>query len=450
MEREENLEVTAPNKVGKTIWLIICILSSVIIVFSPLNIYIKLSNIVLTWLIYVFYKNKTFWLVLLALIGLGLSIKLTIIYYMVNFVPNAMPSFCAINDVIDCDAVAGTKYAQILGVPTACFGLFLYSFVFGMCFVDKLQNIKGLGFLKVFKDKFSYIFTIYCLSFTVSMYLMAVQFIDIKKFCLLCFITYFVDFVSLFIAKDYKKPLLYEIKTSVKDFFDAMKIKGYVIALILMIIGASGVFAYTKTSYIFTPGMKNYDAIMYFQKMKGNPFKIHGNVLGNPDGEVVVYEFSDFECPWCKIMNRMLQKAATEYDNVYVVHYNFPLDMKCNPALKRPFHNNSCTYAGFAIAAKKQNKYWEMVNMLFDKQPKSNQELFKQAEKLKIDSVELANEYIKNSTSQELQNEIMEGLKKEINSTPSIFINGKKYEDEFTYEKLTETLEKAGAKKKEK
>ena len=155
--------------------------------------------------------GKTLWLAIWALIGLGLSIKLTVIYYMMNFVPDAAPSFCAINETIDCDAVARTNYAQMFGIPTACFGLFLYSFVFVMCFTDKLKTVKGLGFLEVFKDKFSYIFTIYCISFAVSMYLMMVQFVDIHKFCLLCFVTYLVDFVSLFIAKDYTKPWNYEI-----------------------------------------------------------------------------------------------------------------------------------------------------------------------------------------------------------------------------------------------
>ena len=151
----------------------------------------------------------------------------------------------------------------------------------------------------------------------------------------------------------------------------------------------------------------------------------------------------------------MIQKAATEYDNIYVVHYNFPLDMKCNPALNRPFHNNSCKYATFALAAKKQDKYWDVVNLFFDKQPRknpeiSNKEIFKWVEKIGVDSVQLANDYTKLEIAQELQSEIIEGLKKQLNATPTIFINGQKYDGEFTYEKFTETLEKAGAVKKEK
>ena len=388
---------------------------------------------------------KTIWLVPLALIGLGLSIELTKIYYDVNFVPNSMPSFCAINETIDCDAVAGTVYAQILGVPTSCFGLFLYSFIIFMCFVDKLQNLKFLGFLKVFKDKFSYIFTIYTISFTASMYLMFVQFFDIKKFCLLCFMTYIVDFISLFIAKDYKKPILYEIKTSIKDFWAAIKIKKYLIAFIVVMLCAAGFFTYTKLSYKFAPGMKKVDSLMYFKNLKGNPYNVHGNVLGNPNGDVVIYEYSDFECPICPVMNKMLQKAATEFENILVIHYNYPLDMSCNPLVTRPFHYNSCKLAKFAIAAKKQDKYWEMINILFEEKSKNNKTFYKKITKAGIDVNELVNEYAKVNTDNELKEEIITGLKKQIEATPTIFINGEKYTGVMPYYEFKEVLIKQGA-----
>ncbi len=390
--------------------------------------------------------GKTIWLVLWALIGLGLSIKLTMIYYTVNFVPNAMPSFCAINDVIDCDAVAGTRYAQMLGVPLACFGLFLYSFIIFMCFVDKLKNIKFLSFLEVFKNKFAYIFTIYLISFGVSIYLTGVQFFEIQKFCLLCFITYLVDFVSLFIAKDYSKPIYYEVKTSIVDFCEAIKIKKYLIAFIAVILCVAGLFSYTKFSYIFTPGMKRVDSLERFQKMKGNPFDVHGNTLGNPDGDVIIYEHSDFECPMCPIMNRMLQKATTEFENIYVIHYNFPMDNACNPVINRPFHQNACRFAKYAIAAKKQDKYWEMINLLFDKKPKTWDEFYKKVEKIGIDPNQLANDYAKAETADELEHEIMTALKKGMEpATPTIFINGEKYVGIMTYDELKENLIKSGA-----
>ena len=199
-----------------------------------------------------------------------------------------------------------------------------------------------------------------------------------------------------------------------------------------------------------TPHMKNYDEFMYFKNMKNNHFKIKGNVLGNPDAEVVVYEYSDFECPVCPIMNRMLQKASTELDNIFIIHYNYPLDMKCNPAITRPFHRNACVYAKFAIAAKKQNKYWEMINMLFEKQPKSNSEIFKYAAKVGIDPTELVNDFISSANDNELKEEIFSGFKREINATPTVFINQKKYSGVMTYAELKKILIEHGAIEKKK
>lgn len=394
--------------------------------------------------------GKTIWLVLLALCGLALSVKLAFIYYYANFTENAMPSFCAINNVINCDDVAQSRYSQFLGIPLALYGVFLYTFVIFMCFVDKLQNIKLLSFLKVFKNKFAYIYTLYCISFAISMILTGVQFFLIGKFCILCFITYLVDLISLLIAKDRTKSFLYEFKTSVLDFWEGIKVKGNLIAIIILFICAAGVLTYTKTSYILAPHVEQMDEFEYFANVKGNPFNAHGNSLGNPDGNIIIYEYSDFKCPMCPIMNRMLQKAAGEYENIFIIHYNMPLDNECNPALKRPFHVGSCQLAKYAIASQKQDKYWDMINILFEKKPKNGKEIRKAAKAVGIDETQLANDYINPNIEKMLLFEIYTGLTKGVDATPTIFINGKKYSGIMSYEKLKSTLEENGAVLKQK
>ena len=88
---------------------------------------------------------------ILAIIGIALTIKLGIIYWDVNFNDYALPSFCSINDYVDCDGVAKTTHSQAFGVPLWAWGLFFYLFVIMLCFVDKLKNYKYLSFLEVYK-----------------------------------------------------------------------------------------------------------------------------------------------------------------------------------------------------------------------------------------------------------------------------------------------------------
>ena len=71
-------------------------------------------------------NKKNLLIQLLALVGLGLAIKLAFIYHVANYDKYALSSFCSINDFIDCDGVAKTNSAQFLGIPLAWWGIFFY------------------------------------------------------------------------------------------------------------------------------------------------------------------------------------------------------------------------------------------------------------------------------------------------------------------------------------
>ena len=126
-------------------------------------------------------KGKRIGITILSLIGLALSIELCIVFYKANFLQNAAPSICAINDAFDCDGVAKTQYSQFLGVPLSLWGVLLYLFFLFMTYVDKIKNIKFLGFLNVFKNPTSYIFCIGILSFIISMILGGISVLKINS-----------------------------------------------------------------------------------------------------------------------------------------------------------------------------------------------------------------------------------------------------------------------------
>lgn len=74
----------------------------------------------------------------------------------------------------------------------------------------------------------------------------------------------------------------------------------------------------------------------------------HDFVLGNPNGDVTVVEYFDYNCGWCK---RALNEVRTITDadkNVRVVMKEFPI-----------FGEDSQFAAKAALASIKQNKYWE-------------------------------------------------------------------------------------------
>ena len=361
---------------------------------------------------------------ILSIIGIITTIKLAIIYYNANFNPYALSSFCSVNEFIDCDGIAKTTESQFFGIPLAYWGLFLYSFIFVMLFVDKLKNIRFLKFLEVFKNPYSYIAALGVISFTISMILLCLSLFEIKKLCVLCAFTYLLNLLIGMVAArgiGFKEAF----KQSFIDFRDALKIKPYAIAFVVVALAAAAFLTYTNVSYVFAPQVKRQKEFKEFRRPHKNKYAVSGNLLGVKNAKVVLHAYTDYLCPMCYSYNIMIHKLAKEMKNVEIVHHNMPLDTACNKYLRREFHNGSCMMAKYAIAAEKQGKFWDMNTQLFEKQPATEKEILEIAKKLNLDLTKLQDDANSLDTMHKIQADIDEAYSLGINGTPSTAINGK-------------------------
>lgn len=389
--------------------------------------------------------KKNLWIQILAIVGLGLTIDLAYIYYTANYDKYALSSFCSINEFIDCDGAAKSTYSQFLGIPLAYWGMFFYSTVLFLTFVDKLKNIKFLKFLEVFKAPKAYITALGTIAFFCSMILAGLSIFTIKKFCILCFITYFIDLaIALVAASGIAKNIIEDFKTTAIDFVDGAKkyTKTFIVLLLLFV----GFLTFTGVTLTFVPNVKQHRAIQKYRKIKFNPYRVKGNSLGNEKGEVVVEIYSDYVCPMCYIQNIMLHQAVKEFSNIKVIHHNYPMDKECNTSLEINLHPKACFMAKVALAAKKQNNYWEMASLLYENQPKNIEEATKLAEQIGLDKDKFLSDLHSNEVAKTLKQEISDANDIAIDATPTTIINGEKVVGIKPYYKLKEVLVKHGAK----
>ncbi len=62
------------------------------------------------------------------------------------------------------------------------------------------------------------------------------------------------------------------------------------------------------------------------EKIVVSPVTTEDHILGNPQAEVVVIEYSDFECPFCKIFHNTMHQIVSEYgDRVAWVFRHMPI-----------------------------------------------------------------------------------------------------------------------------
>lgn len=389
---------------------------------------------------------KRVFIIFLSFIGFLTTIKLAIIYYDSNFNPYALPSFCSVNGFIDCDGVAQTTHAQFFGIPLAYWGMFLYIFIIFLAFVDNLKNIKILDFLKVFKNPLSYIAVLGFIAFTISIILAGISIFEIKKICILCFCTYFLDLIIATVATDFKVGILESFKTSTRDFIDAIRVKKYLMSFIILTILAGCVLAYTSLSCVFTPQVKRYKEFKKYEKMQSdNPFKVSGNILGDKNAKLVVYIYTDYQCPICRTYNIITHRVAQELSGFKIIHKNLPLDMACNKNVLTPFHESSCMLARYSIAAENQGRFWDLNSELFEKQPKTEQDVLNLTKSMGFDNLRLKRDANSAATKERLTKDIENAEDLKVDGTPTIVINGKIYSGIKPYYELKEILIKEGA-----
>ena len=391
---------------------------------------------------------KRIGLTVVAIIGFITSVKLSLIYWDANFNPYALPSFCSINELIDCDGVAKTSHSQFFGVPLAFWGLFLYFVFLFFTYVDKLKNIEIKGFrifayFDVFKNPEAYMCALGEIAFLISISLACLSVFEIQKICILCFFTYFLNLLLAIIAKPKGENLWSVIVISVKNLIAGLKVKRYAILFSVLVVAAIGVLTYTTLSDVLAPQVKMQKE---FSKKASDYGSISGNVLGDEKAAVVVHEYTDYQCPYCFVLNTMLHRAVSELKNLKVVHHNVPLDMECNPLLKQQMHPGSCMLSRYAIAAGLQGKYWDMNNLLFDKEFVDEADVLEAAKEIKgLDTERLKQDAASEKVKQELKKEIDDAIKIGIDGTPAIRLNMETHVGVIPYEELKAKLIKAGA-----
>ena len=385
-----------------------------------------------------------FWLILiLALIGIGLCIELGYIFYKTNFLAQFAPSFCAVSELIDCDGVAQTTYALSAGVPNALWGLILYLIIIMLLFVDKIQAKFKNTIFDVFENPRSYIAFLGVLSFAISMILAFISIHVIKKICALCFVTYFVNLAIAFIANT-KGFFIQDTITTIKDFIKG--VKKYFILFLIVLISFISTLIYLSNSLIFSPKLKERKEQKEFFEAKRNKYAIKGNILGKENAKVVINVYSDYNCPYCRIVNIMLHKAAKER-KILVKEINFPIDKSCNTKVGITLGGPeaSCIYSKYALAAEKQGKFWGVANILFDVRPQNFNVLVEEIQKAKlnIDIEKLQKDAMSLEIETQLQKDIEQTVSKGIMGTPTFEINGIQYVGAMPYKKLIEAIDLA-------
>jgi protein-disulfide isomerase len=149
--------------------------------------------------------------------------------------------------------------------------------------------------------------------------------------------------------------------------------------------------------------------------------------LGTQGAPVVIVEFSDFECPYCQREAKVLREnlLASYPTQVHFYFKEFPLT-SLHPWAQASAVASRCVYD------QNKDEFWKYHDWVFDHQNEIDKDNFrsKVADWAKgekdLDSLKLSACMENNATEADVEKDIAQGHDMGVDSTPTLFINGRR------------------------
>ena len=137
---------------------------------------------------------------------------------------------------------------------------------------------------------------------------------------------------------------------------------------------------------------------------------------GAEDPLVTIVEFSDFECPYCRIAANDLNRRVKKFgDQVRLVFMHYPLS----------FHKNAMPASIASECANQQGAFWPFHDKVFEEQSNlAAVDYLKMATELGLDAEKFEVCRQSPDTEKLVRQDMSQGVKAGVRGTPSVFING--------------------------
>lgn len=292
--------------------------------------------------------------VVLVLAGLFVSFYLLQSHYR-NFADIDYRSFCAISKAINCDTVSQSPYAIFWDLPVSLWGVVGYLLLlFG---VGMARNKEPEAIL------WHLIFLLGVVYSCISVILAIVTIFFIHAWCIMCVLTYGVNFSVAFLAY-----IILNRFSKVRPVAGLRRDLEYLWAYRRRIFPGFALIAFLFiTVWLFFPRYWEIKPSEDFAGLNSGETEEGYPWIGAENPEFTIVEFSDYMCFQCRKMHFFLRQIVRQHpDRIRLVHRHFPMDMKYNPLVTDNYHSGAGKMAILALYAQVKDQFWKVNDLLFE------------------------------------------------------------------------------------
>jgi protein-disulfide isomerase/uncharacterized membrane protein len=358
----------------------------------------------------------------IAILGMAVSTVALVVHQRVA-AEAGYTSFCNLGGVIDCDAVLASRYATVLGVPVAAWGLL----AFGVALLaipgalgGRRVGLADLALLAIASGSVAYLFVLLVISGAV-----------IGRACLLCLAT---DAIAVaWLISVAPLAMRFDARPSAGWWHGRSAARATLAgAAVLAVAGGTWAAVRGPATGLSLAEIQE-RAPEFYSWYAGLPVRDPAALLGtdahrkgSPAAPITIVEFSDFQCPFCGKAAKDLRELVRRNPQVSLVFRHFPLDTSCNGNVTRAMHDNACLAAYASECAARQGRFWEYHDLLFENGERLGRDaLVTYAQRIGLDARAFEQCLDDPATRARVTADIEAASRAGVSSTPTLFINGR-------------------------
>jgi uncharacterized membrane protein/protein-disulfide isomerase len=375
-------------------------------------------------------KARTF-AVICAVAGLAAMLWSAYVHHRLLFDPR-YASFCDINSTVSCSEVLLSRYSTAYGVPIAIYGAIWFAGIL------VLLGAATWGGEALRENVPGYVFALSTAGLAVVLYLAYVSLTVLKVYCPLC-LTADAAVVGLFIVSGAATsfPMTTLPKRFLRDLKTSFVTPAAIGVIAVFLVGAgSAVALFARESAIAETAsasavaqLASADQRSEFERWYAAQPRVP-LIVPNEGAKVLIVDFSDFQCPFCRQAYVALKPIIDKYNavvpnTVRLVLKDFPLDSKCNGSIQNGGpHPFACEAAVAVRLAKVRGREQALEDYLFANQQEFSSENIRKWARDIGQVTDFDAKYP--STIEEVKGDIAFGHTLQVGATPTMFINGVK------------------------
>ncbi|WP_431987646.1 Na+/H+ antiporter NhaA [Streptomyces parvulus] len=161
----------------------------------------------------------------------------------------------------------------------------------------------------------------------------------------------------------------------------------------------------------------------------------HDHVRGPADAAVTLVEYGDFECPYCGRAEGVVRDLLGSETDVRYVWRHLPLT---------DVHPQAQAAAEAAEAAARQGRFWDMHDLLLDRQDElGERDLLRHARELGLDMEVFREDLKRRRGARRIAEDVDSADLSGVSGTPTFFVNGRRHHGAYDIGALKRAVEQA-------